>query len=106
MRNFIRKLYRSKNNITKKEMKFMLENYPNVVLLDVRSPQEFAEGHLDNAINIPNYEIYSKAPRILTNKETIIIAYCTVGIRSENAIRILRRLGYKNLYHLEGGIER
>lgn len=105
MKNFIRRLYRSKNNITKDEMKFMLKNYSNVVLLDVRSPQEFMEGHLNNAINIPTYEIYSKAPKIIKDKETIIIAYCTVGIRSENAIRILERLGYKNLYHLEGGIE-
>lgn len=105
MKNFIRKLYRSKNNITKDEMKFMLNNYSNVVLLDVRSPQEFAEGHLNNAINIPTYEIYAKAPKIIKDKETIIIAYCTVGIRSENAIRILKKLGYKNLYHLEGGIE-
>lgn len=105
MKKFIRRLYRSKNNITKDEMKFMLRNYSNVVLLDVRSPQEFMEGHLNNAINIPTYEIYSKAPKIIKDKETIIIAYCTVGIRSENAIRILERLGYKNLYHLEGGIE-
>lgn len=105
MKNFIRRLYRSKNNITKDEMKFMLNNYSNVILLDVRSPQEFMEGHLNNAINIPTYEIYSKAPKIIKDKETIIIAYCTVGIRSENAIRILKKLGYKNLYHLEGGIE-
>lgn len=105
MKNFIRRLYRSKNNITKDEMKFMLKNYSNVVLLDVRSPQEFVEGHLKNAINIPTYEIYSKAPKIIVDKETIIIAYCTVGIRSENAIRILKKLGYKNLYHLEEGLE-
>lgn len=105
MKNFIKKLYRSRNNITKDEMKFMLKNYSNVILLDVRSPQEFAEGHLNNSINIPTYEIYSKAPKIIKDKETIIIAYCTVGIRSENAIRILKKLGYKNLYHLEGGIE-
>lgn len=104
MRRLIKKLYRSKENITKEEMKYMIGNYPNVILLDVRSPQEYKEGHLKNAINIPNYEIYSKAPHILRDKEAIIIAYCTVGIRSENAIKILRKLGYKNLYHLDGGI--
>lgn len=104
MRKLIKKLYRSRENLTKEEMKYMLDNYSNVILLDVRSPQEFAEGHLRNAINIPTYEIYTKAPQMLRDKEAIIIAYCTVGIRSENAIRILKKLGYKNLYHLDEGI--
>lgn len=104
MKKIIRRLYRSKSNLTKEEMKEMCDNNPNIILLDVRSPQEFSEGHLINAINIPTYEIYTKATKILKDKEAIIIAYCTVGIRSENAIKILKKLGYKNLYHLEGGI--
>ena len=104
MRKWLKKLYRSKANITKEEMIEMLNNYSNVVLLDVRSHQEFKESHLQGAINIPTYELYMEAQKVLKDKEAIIIAYCTVGVRSENAINILRKMGYKNLYHLDGGI--
>lgn len=104
MKNWIKKLYRSKENLTKEEVREMLKNYSNVVLLDVRSHQEYEEGHLKGAINIPTYDIYMNAPKLLKDKETIIIAYCTVGVRSKNAINILRKMGYKNLYHLDGGI--
>ncbi len=104
LKNWIKKLYRSKENLTKEEMKEIFNNNTNVILLDVRSPQEFEEGHLRGAINIPTYELYTQAPKKLKDKDTIIIAYCTVGVRSKNAINILRKMGYKNLYHLDGGI--
>lgn len=104
MRKWLKRLYRSKENITKEEMKEMLNNYSNIILLDVRSHQEYEEGHLNNAINISIYDLYREAPKVLMDKEAIIIAYCTVGLRSENAINILRKMGYKNLYHLDGGI--
>ena len=104
LKNWIKKLYRSKENLTKEEMKEILNNNSNVILLDVRSPQEFEEGHLRGAINIPTYELYTQALKRLKDKDAIIIAYCTVGVRSKNAINTLRKMGYKNLYHLEGGI--
>ena len=56
------------------------------------------------SINIPLYEITRKAESILTNKEAIIIAYCSSGIRSKKALKILRKMGYINLYSIEGGI--
>lgn len=104
MKRWITKLYRSKENLTKEEVNQMIRNNTNIILLDVRSHQEYEEGHLNGAINIPTYEIYRNAPKIIKDKNTIIIAYCTVGLRSKNAINILRRMGYKNLYHLNGGI--
>lgn len=104
MRKWIEKFYRSKENLTKQEAETMIKNYDNVVLLDVRSHQEYEEGHLNGAINIPTYEIYRNAPKIIKDRNAIIIAYCTVGLRSKNAINILRKMGYKNLYHLDGGI--
>ncbi len=104
MRNWIKRIYRSKENLTKEELKEVLKNYSNVILLDVRSHQEYEEGHINRAINIPTYELYRSAPRVLKDKDAIIIAYCTVGVRSKHAIDILRKMGYKNLYHLSGGI--
>ena len=41
----------------------------------------------------------------ILNKESIIIVYCSAGVRSKRAIQILRKQGYKNLYNIEGGIE-
>lgn len=104
MKNWIKRIYRSKENLTKEELKEVLKNYSNVILLDVRSHQEYEEGHINGAINIPTYELYRSAPRVLKDKDAIIIAYCTVGVRSKHAIDVLRKMGYKNLYHLSGGI--
>ena len=104
MRKWIKRLYRSKENLTKEEVAEMIANNSNVILLDVRNHQEYEEGHLKGAINIPTYDIYREAPKKLLDKDATIIAYCTVGLRSENAINILRKMGYKNLYHLDGGI--
>ena len=56
------------------------------------------------SINIPLYEIEKRAESILINKEAIIITYCSAGIRSKKALKILRKMGYKNLYTIEGGI--
>ena len=82
----------------------MKQNNPEIVLLDVRSPQEYAEGHLDRAILIPLYDLKSKVSNIIKNKNDIIIVYCMIGKRSKKAIQILNVLGYKNLYHIKGGI--
>jgi len=95
---------RYKENLNKNEVYEILSENDNVVLLDVRSPQEFKEGHMQNAINIPTYEIKKNIEKIIKDKETIIICYCAIGVRSKKAIKMLRKLGYKNLYHLDGGM--
>lgn len=56
------------------------------------------------SINIPVYDIQKEAKRKLP-MDSIIIVYCSAGIRSKRAIQILRKLGYKNLYNIEGGIK-
>lgn len=104
MFRWMKKKYRSKENISKEELNAIMNNNQNVVLLDVRSPQEYDEEHLPNAINIPTYEIYQKAQKIIKDKETTIICYCTIGVRSKKAIKMLRKMGYKNLYNLENGM--
>lgn len=105
MLRLFKNLYRSKENLTKDEMYEMLQNNETIILLDVRSPQEYDEGHLPNSINIPTYEIYSRVQKVIGDKDTIIICYCTVGVRSKKAIKMLKKLGYKNIYHLDRGIE-
>ena len=76
------------------------------IIIDVRSSQEYEEGHLENAINIPYYEIKNKINKISNNKEKEIVLYCEAGTRSKKAYKILKRLQYQNVYSLHGGIEK
>ena len=73
---------------------------PELILLDVRSEQEYAEGHMRGSICIPNYEITCKARKLLPNKKAVIVAYCEYGGRSKKAVNLLRQMGYENVYNL------
>ena len=73
------------------------------IIIDVRSEQEYAEGHLNGAINIPLYRIKSETERIVEDKSKQIIVYCTSGVRSEKAQVILNSMGYMNVYNLISG---
>ncbi len=75
------------------------------ILVDVRSPQEFEEGHLDKAILLPEYEIKENVNQILPNQSQTIIVYCSTGHRGQKAQRILQRLGYQKVYNLCHGLE-
>lgn len=74
------------------------------IIIDVRSPQEFREGHIDGAISIPDYQIKKEIERKIPNKNEIIIVYCSTGHRSQKSQKILERLGYKNVYNIYEGI--
>lgn len=87
------------------EIDKILKNNIDAILLDVRSMQEYSDGHLYDAINIPEYEISRKIKEIIPDKTSEIIIYCQVGIRSEKAYRILKKMGYKNLYVLKDGLD-
>ncbi len=101
----IRYKKRKTQDINFEEMKRIIKENKDVVLLDVRSRQEFKEGHLKNAINIPLYEIKKKAQIILKNKSCIIIVYCISGQRSKKAAIELQKSGFQNIYNLKNGIE-
>lgn len=94
---------RKEKDINYYEATELIKNNADVVLLDVRSMQEYEEYHLNGAINIPLYELRSKAEAILS-KNNIIIVYCQSGIRSKKACKCLEDFGYENLYHLKGGL--
>lgn len=102
----ILKRYRySPKDININELKEIKQNNEKVILLDVRSPQEFKEGHLNGAINIPLHELETCYSCKLKDKDRVIIVYCQSGIRSKKAIRILNKNGFKNLYHLKNGLD-
>lgn len=103
-------LYRCRNckyeNINYEDAQIILKNNKQAVLLDVRSPQEYREGHLSNAINIPLYDIKQKIEKEIPNKETALIIYCQTGNRSKTAADICSKKGYQNIYNLSGRFRR
>nr|WP_304335113.1 rhodanese-like domain-containing protein [Conchiformibius steedae] len=74
--------------------------HKQVLLIDVRSPEEFATGHLDGAINIPHEQIAEQIARFTQDKNTEIQLYCRSGRRSGAALETLQGMGYKNLNNL------
>jgi rhodanese-related sulfurtransferase len=77
---------------------------PNVQLVDVRTPQEFANGHLENAKNVNFNDPEFKQKIALLDKSKPIAVYCGVGGRSGRASKILVELGFKDISDLAGGI--
>lgn len=88
--------------INQQEMKELVKK--GVKLIDVRSPQEYREGHFDGAILLPEYEIKKQAKQVLPNPEEEIIVYCLSGHRSKKAQQELHQLGYQKVYHLTQGM--
>ena len=87
------------------ELKEVIEmQKKGAILIDVRSPQEYREGHLLNSILIPEYEIKNQIQKKL-EKDTKIIVYCSTGHRSKEAKKILENLGYEEVYNLSNGIQ-
>lgn len=99
------RFFRSDNLITYVEAKELLRNTSNGILLDVRSLAEYNEYHLSGAICIPYYELENKISRIIEDKGQLIVVYCQSGGRSRKAVSVLKKMGYTNLYELDGGID-
>ncbi len=74
------------------------------VVLDVRTPEEFAEGYIPNALNLDFYEPDFKTQVAKLNKEQTYFVYCKAGGRSASAADIMRKEGFKNVIDLDGGI--
>ena len=72
-----------RKDIMQSEIKSIMSN--GAILIDVRSMQEYNEGHLDNSILLPEYEILKKIENIVPNKNTKLILYCSSGTRSKKA---------------------
>jgi rhodanese-related sulfurtransferase len=81
----------------------LIKNTKNLQLIDVRTPDEFAEGHLAGAKLIPVQEIEKRLSEI--DKQKPVLLYCRSGHRSGNALKILDEHGYAGAKHLEGGIK-
>ena len=91
--------------ITMSEAIVMMEEESNYIILDVRTPEEFADKHIPNAINIPNETIGTEKIPELPDKDQLILVYCRSGNRSKQAAGKLVALGYTNIVEFGGIID-
>ena len=76
----------------------------DVVVLDVRTPEEFNSGHIPNAINIDIYSDYFNSDIAALDKSKSYAVYCRSGKRSVDASSEMDVIGFKTIYNLTGGI--
>ena len=88
--------------ITMSEAVEMMASESDYIILDVRRPDEFAAGHIPNAVNIPNESIGADEIDELPDKNRLILVYCRSGNRSKQASEKLVRLGYTNIVECGG----
>ena len=80
----------------------MMAQETGYIILDVRRPDEFAAGHIPNAINVPNESIGTTDIPELPDKDQLIMVYCRSGRRSKEASEKLVKLGYTNIVEFGG----
>ena len=80
----------------------LMADYDDEIVLDVRTPEEYAEAHIPGAINVPNEEIGEEPIAELPDKDQIILVYCRSGNRSKEAAQKLADQGYTNVVEFGG----
>lgn len=91
--------------ITQSEAKKMIDSEEELVILDVRTDEEFMEGHIKDAVLLPVGEIPDRAEEMLPDKDKKILVYCHSGRRSKVASYELAELGYTNVFEFGGIID-
>ena len=77
------------------------KNAVGAVLLDVRTPQEYREGHIPGSQNVPLQQL-DKVEEVTDNKDTVLYVYCRSGARSRQAVSLLKHMGYTNVHNIGG----
>lgn len=92
-------------NISAEKAKEMIDKSEYGVILDVRSLEEYNEGHIKEAILLPGSEIKEKVEAIIPDKDEVVLLYCRSGRRSAAAAKELIDMGYANVYDFGGIID-
>ena len=80
----------------------LIQNEPEIVILDVRTPSEYEDAHIEGAINISVEEIVDRLNELSAND--VILVYCRTGNRSGTAVVIMEENGFSKIYHMYEGI--
>lgn len=93
------------NKITSEEAKSIIDTEEDVIILDVRTKEEFDDGHIENALLLPNTEIKDKVEELIPDKDAKILVYCRSGNRSASATKDILELGYTDVSDFGGIID-
>ena len=91
-------------NVSAEEFQKLITNRTNAIILDVRTPNEVAQGIIKNAVKIDFYDKNFQAELDKLDKSKPVLIYCRSGRRSGIAMSTLRDLGFSEVYNLQGGI--
>lgn len=91
--------------ITPEQAKTIMDTEKDYIIIDARTGSEYAEGHIEGAMLIPEYEIAARAEKELPKKDALILVYCRSGRRSKIASDELVKLGYTNVKEFGGIID-
>lgn len=92
-------------SISAQKAKLMMDSETGYIILDVRTQEEFAEGHIPGAILMPYDEVAVRAADELPDKDQLILVYCRSGRRRKLAAQTLAKLGYTNIREFGGIID-
>ena len=89
-------------DVTVQEARSLIEDKPDLVILDVSTTSEYEDGHIEGAVNIPVQELSARLDE-LSNEDELLV-YCRTGNRSAQAVDILQDVGFTEIYHMNAGI--
>lgn len=95
----------SYEQITPQQAKEIMDTESGYVILDVRTHDEYMDGHIPGAVLIPDYDIVNRAEKEIPDKDQLILVYCRSGRRSKLAAEALAELGYTNVKEFGGIID-
>lgn len=74
----------------------------SIFVLDVRTPAEYAEGHVPGAVNIPHTDLKARIGELAEARERDVVVYCRSGNRTAQALETLQEAGFTRLFHMKG----
>lgn len=90
-------------NVTPEEARKLIYDNRDILILDVRTPEEFRNGHIPKAINIPLAVLPVRIQELANFLNKPVLVHCQSGGRSISAVQVLERYGFKQLYHMNRG---
>ena len=101
----VREAKASVSEVSIDEVKKMIDNREDIILLDVRDREEYETGHIPGAINISRGSLDFKIHLIIPDKNAKIVVYCGLDLRSPLATKSMNDLGYKKAVNMIGGLK-
>lgn len=86
------------------EVKKSLDAQKQVILLDVRTPEEYTKGRINTSINLPVVDVANKIETVIPDKNQEIYVYCLSGSRSVIAVDTMIKKGYSNVFNMTSGL--